>query len=69
MKTLLLILLTLLLLNGCATPTVPLAITCPPPPPVPDNLKQPVSTDPSLSQQFNDLLLEFRASLTKAAIQ
>ncbi len=55
----------LLTLSGCAT-TVPVAVTCPPPPPVPEVLASPASTGPSLSKRYNDLMMQFRDSLAKA---
>lgn len=54
-----------LMLSACATP-VPVPVSCPPPPPVPEILASPVSTAPSLSKRYNDLILEFRDSLKKA---
>jgi len=54
-----------LMLSACAT-TVPVAVSCPPPPPVPEILELPVSTGPSLSKQYDDLIREFRDSLNKA---
>ena len=54
-----------LLLIGCASPA-PVAISCPPPPPVPAILTEPVLTEPSLSARYEALMLEFRNSLTRA---
>lgn len=55
----------ILWLSGCASP-VPLAVTCPPPPPVPQILTEPASTEPSLTQQLADLMQAFRESLVRA---
>lgn len=54
-----------LTLSACAT-TVPVPVSCPPPPPVPEVLASPVSTGPTLSKRYDDLMLEFRDSLKKA---
>ncbi len=61
-------LLFILTLYGCAAnETVPVAISCPPPPPVPSVLlNKPVSTNPALSLRFENLLQGFEDSLTKA---
>ena len=45
---------------------VPVAVSCPPPPPAPEILELPVSTGPSLSKRYDDLMREFRDSLNKA---
>jgi hypothetical protein len=52
----------LVLVAGCATP-VPVAVTCPPQPPVPAILMEPASVGPSLSERYNALMEEFRQSL------
>ena len=65
------LLLTLTLLaSGCATREVAVAVSCPEPPKPPARLTRPVSaTDETpLETQLNDLLLEFRKSLTEATI-
>ena len=61
-------LLTLALLTGCATP-VPVAVTCPNPPPAPQVLTEPRSTEPSLTQRYDDLMREFRDSLQRAMLR
>ncbi len=54
-----------LLLTSCAT-SVPVAISCPPPPPIPQVLVEPVSIEPSLAQRYEILIQALRDSLTKA---
>lgn len=58
-------LLTLTLTGGCSTQH--LRAACPESPALPDSLMQPVSTGPALTKQYEDLLLELRESLRKAA--
>ena len=67
-KTLLPLLASILLLQSCAAnETVPVAVSCPPPPPVPSVLmNKPVSTVPALNLRFENLLQGFEDSLTKA---
>jgi hypothetical protein len=60
------LLLTLTLLTGCAT--TPLEVACPKPAEMPESLKQPASTGPSLTQQYESLLLELRESLRRAML-
>ena len=58
-----------LLTAACATnEAVPVAVSCPPPPPVPQILKQPVSTEPALIVRYQALIQELQDSL-KAAIK
>lgn len=57
-----------LMLTACAH-DVPIAASCPPPPPVPTVLTEPPSTGPSLSERYEALMQAFRNSLTKAAAQ
>lgn len=71
LKTRLALLLTLLLLPGCAlngTPReVPVAVSCPSPPPVPSVLLSgPATNDKPLALRFEDSLQRFEDSLTKA---
>src|SRR5665647_826923 len=56
---------TLLLVTSCATP-VPVAVLCPPQRPVPQNLTEPLSVGPSLTERYNNLMQEFQVSLKKA---
>ena len=52
-----LVILSLLMLTACASPQkVPVAAYCPPPPPVPEVLKEPVSTQPNLMQRWENTL-------------
>ena len=55
------------LVSACATPA-PVAVTCPLPPQVPQALilDASASTEVSLSQQLDGLMLEFKASLARA---
>ena len=55
-----------LITSACATP-VPVAVSCPVPPPLPVVLSEPASTAPSLSQQYEFSIQKFRDSLSKAA--
>lgn len=66
-KHLPILLLYALSVTGCAaTEKIPVAVSCPPPPPVPAILQQPASTGPSLSQQYERLRQELSDSLTRA---
>lgn len=67
------LLLCTMILSGCAgneTKPVPVAVSCPPPAPVPQILLAPVSTVKPLSVRFEDLWTGFETdlglSLTKA---
>lgn len=51
-KVLPLLLLGSLLLTACAATPVQSVLSCPPPPPVPQILTEPVSAGPSLSERF-----------------
>lgn len=59
-----------LLSAGCAQQPpreIPVAVQCPPPPPVPAVLKgKSVSTEPSISERLERLIEERDSSLTKA---
>ena len=59
-----------LLLSGCAAPPVQSVLSCPPPPPVPQILTEPVLIGPSLSERFEALWKCFEQrladSLTRA---
>lgn len=53
--------------SGCAQkPTVPVAVSCPPSPTLPEVLKKPRSSGPSLSERIEDSFSEFERSVTKA---
>ena len=69
-RTSLILLLLVLLLQGCALwqpKEIPVAVACPPPPPVPAVLMAPsVSTEPSISERLESLLQALGDSLTKA---
>lgn len=68
-KRSLILLASTLLTAACATnEAVPVAVSCPPPPPVPQILKQPVSTDPALIVRYQALIQELQDFL-KAAIK
>lgn len=57
------------LISGCASMPreVPVAVSCPPPPPAPSVLMdKPASTGPSLSERFEIIEQQFEDSLTKA---
>ena len=56
----------LTLIGGCASNEVPLSVACPPPPPVPSVLREPVSTPPSFIERWNALMEEALQSLRKA---
>lgn len=59
-----------LTLSACATiERVPVAVSCPPPPPVPSVLTSPASAGPSLSERMENSLQKFEDSLTKAQRQ
>lgn len=64
-KTPLLLLPWLLIFSACATP-VPVAVSCPPPDPLPEVLTQFPSKGPSLSERYELLIQELRDSLQKA---
>lgn len=61
------LLLSVLILTGCAT-TVPVAVTCPLPAPLPAALTESVSTEPSLSLRYSNSMGMFRESLAKAML-
>lgn len=63
-----LLLSSILILTACAqTKTVPLAVDCPKPPPIPDVLRAgPVTSATNLSERMESLLRAFEESLTKA---
>lgn len=61
-------LLTLTLLQGCATQSVPVAVACPPRPPVPQVLTESASTPPSLVQRYEALTKAFSESLKAAQL-
>ena len=53
-----------LLLSGCAgVTTVPVAVSCPPPPSLPAVLTSPASTGPSLNERMEKLLADFEREL------
>ena len=52
-----------LILPACATPV---AVDCPRPPPLPEVLTAPVSTQPNLIQRYDALAKEFSESLKQA---
>jgi len=54
-------------ISGCAT-SVPVAVECPAPPPVPQVLNEPVSVDPSLMRRLHDSLTT-STTKTSAAIK
>lgn len=64
LKTPMLLLAFALLSSACAT-SVPLAVACPAPPPVPEVLRQPAKT-PDLLERYEGLTREFSDSLRKA---
>lgn len=55
----------LALSSGCAT-NVPVAVSCPPPPPAPSVLTEPVLTGQSLTERYNVMRKELQDSLLKA---
>lgn len=57
-----------LLISGCATPSL-VPVSCPSPPPVPQILAEPPSTGPTLSERYEALLKELRTSLERATRQ
>lgn len=60
-------LLLMLTLAGCASPkAVPVAVICPPSPPIPQVLTEPASTGPSLSEQWANSINQALESLRKA---
>lgn len=66
--TRLLLLGSMLILSGCETIT-PVAVSCPPPPPVPQVLKEPASTGDNLVLRYQALREELRVLLEKAQTQ
>lgn len=54
----------LLLSAGCAQ--TPIAAQCPPPPPVPEILRQPPDTAPSSQERIETLLRDFEQKLNDA---
>ena len=52
---------------SCATNApVPVAVSCPPPEPLPSVLTAPPSTGPSLSEEFNKIWIELRDNLKRS---
>ena len=70
MQTVKMLVLLLLLpptMAGCAlSGTTPVAVSCPPPPPVPQVLMDPIDTAPNMSQRIETLLQDFEQRVTKA---
>ncbi len=64
MRGLLLVLLSLL--SGCAT-SVPQAVSCPPPPPVPQVLLEQIDSGPSPSERIETLLKAYEERVNAAA--
>lgn len=65
-----LLLVSMLALQGCAAnETTPVAVSCPPPPPVPLVLKEPTDTGPSISERIETLLADFERRVIEAAKQ
>lgn len=66
-KRLLTLLACTLLTAACATSEkVPVAVSCPPPPPVPAILAAPVSTEPPLIEDWKLLMESYKAALRKS---
>ena len=62
-----LLLLSSMILLGCASKEViPISVACPPPPPLPQVLIEPVSTPPSLLERYEALTKAFSESLKSA---
>lgn len=56
-----------LLLSACASTPIPLAISCPEPPPIPESLKpEPALISEPLTTRYERLLQELRLSLERA---
>ena len=68
LKLRLILLVSTLLTGACAT-SVPVAVSCPKPPPVPQVLLQPVSTEKPLIVLYQDLIKELQDLLKKATTQ
>ena len=63
-KSSVILLLLLVLLQGCGH--VPVAVECPLPRPIPDVLTSPASTGPSISERTENSFKKFEDSVTKA---
>ena len=58
-----------LLASGCASQQVPVAVSCPKPPAIPEVLSEPATTGPSLMERFEASLKQLKESLEKARRQ
>lgn len=67
-RTALLLMLSMPIFVGCQA-TVPVAVDCPKPPPLPVVLTLPASTGPSLLERYERSTETFRGSLEKAQRQ